>query len=72
LQYCRVMPSDSHDLDQRPGIPPETRIIRGVTVVIMPVAFDRATLAGARLVLRCEPDGRIYAAISRPSPDSTV
>jgi hypothetical protein len=66
------MPSDSHDLDQRPGIPPETRIIRGVTVVIMPVAFDRATLAGARLVLRCEPDGRVYAAISRPSPDSAV
>jgi len=52
--------------DLQPGVPPETRrIAGGAIVLIMPICADHMATASAQLVLRCEPDGRILAAINR-------
>ena len=58
--------------DRQPGVPPETRrIAGGAIVLIMPIAADHMLSAGSQLVLRCEPDGQMLAAINRPSIDSS-
>ena len=52
--------------DLQPGVPPETRrIAGGAIVLIMPICADHMTVASAQLVLRCEPDGQILAAINK-------
>jgi hypothetical protein len=58
--------------DHQPGVPPESRrIAGGAIVLIMPIAAEDLMAAGAQLVLRCEPDGRILAAINRTPIDSS-
>jgi hypothetical protein len=54
--------------DHVPGAPIETRRLSGGAVVlIMRIAGDHQMPARAQLVLRCEPDGQIFAAIAAPS-----
>lgn len=56
--------AQSERYDSRPGVRPETRCIAGGAVaLIMPIFASHMTPASAQLVLRCEPDGQIYAAI---------
>ena len=53
-------------IDTQPGVPPDSRLIAsGAVVLIMPVAADRRLTLATQLVLRCEPDGRIFAALGR-------
>ena len=52
--------------DLQPGVPPETRrIAGGAIVLIMPICGEHMTAASAQLILRCEPDGQVLAAINR-------
>ena len=69
----RVLAFVSHDMaqvdfnDQEPGVPPEVRRIAGgaLAFLIGIAADDDATLATPQLVLRWEPDGRLFAALLR-------
>jgi hypothetical protein len=52
--------------DQVPGAPADSRrMSNGTVLLIMPIT-DIGGASAPRLVLRCEPDGRIFAAISDP------
>ena len=66
LAACPSVVSSQGKGDLQPGVPPETRrIAGGAIVLIMPICADHMATASAQLVLRCEPDGRILAAINR-------
>ena len=66
LAVCPTDVSRPGKGDHQPGVPPETRrIAGGAIVLIMPIRADHMTAASAQLVLRCEPDGQILAAINR-------
>jgi len=66
LAVCPTAVSRPGKGDHQPGVPPETRrIAGGAIVLIMPIRADHMTAASAQLVLRCEPDGQILAAINR-------
>jgi hypothetical protein len=57
-------------LDQRPGVPPGKRIVGQSAVLIMPIAGAPGAKTGVHLVLRCEPNGNLFASIScHPSVD---
>jgi hypothetical protein len=59
-------------MDDRPGIPPESRrVASGAIVVIMTIATGSTTTTATQLVIRCEPDGRLLAALARPRTDPT-
>jgi hypothetical protein len=52
--------------DQVPGPPADSRrMSSGTVLLIMPITNVDGTSV-SRLVLRCEPDGRMFAAISDP------
>jgi hypothetical protein len=52
--------------DQEPGVPPEVRrIAGGALAFLIGIAADETALASAQLVLRWEPDGRLFAALLR-------
>jgi hypothetical protein len=57
--------------DRSPGAPLEQRRLpSGITVLIMKIIGDPRVPSKAELVLRCDPDGRTYAALGRgPSSD---
>jgi hypothetical protein len=55
-------------LDGRPGIAADTRILSDATVlVILPISWGSSPRDRARLVLRCDRDGNISAALQRDS-----
>jgi hypothetical protein len=52
-------------IDHSPGAPIETRCLSGGAVVlIMRIAHHHQMHAVVQLVMRCEPDGQTFAAIS--------
>jgi hypothetical protein len=60
-------------IDTQPGAPPDIRLIAsGAVVLVMPVAADRAITAATQLVLRCDRDGQIFAALGRVPTDSSL
>jgi hypothetical protein len=50
--------------DDRPGPPLDVRIIRDALVVVIPIPDSTVAAADARLVLRCDGNGDILAAIA--------
>jgi len=59
--------------DDRPGRPLDVRIVNNAKVVLMSVGSTGVASEDARLILRCEPNGTILAAIAtflprRPTP----
>jgi hypothetical protein len=52
-------------LDGRPGAPPETRCLPDAVVVVFKVAWGPNVATRGQLVLRCDKDGRVSAAINR-------
>jgi hypothetical protein len=53
-------------MDDRPGAPLECRrIASGAVVLIMSVPAGPTTTAATQLIVRCEPDGRMFAALGR-------
>jgi len=51
--------------DHLPGAPIETRCLSGGTVVlIMRIAHHHQMPVAVQLVMRCEPDGQTFAAIT--------
>jgi len=56
--------SELNDLE--PGTPPEVRKIPGGALALLfNIAADFKTRTRDQLILRCEPDGQLYAAMSR-------
>jgi hypothetical protein len=53
-------------LDHKPGNPPEVRRVGISVVMVMPIDDGSTAHSGARLVLRLEPNGEVFAAISSP------
>jgi hypothetical protein len=57
--------------DREPGIMPEVRrIAGGALALLITIAAGRSTRPGDQLILRCEPDGQMYAALVRTPPKS--
>ena len=55
--------------DREPGTTPEMRrIAGGALALLITIAAGRSTRPGDQLILRCEPDGQLYAAVAR-APD---
>jgi hypothetical protein len=52
-------------LDGRPGVPLETRYLADSVVVLIQVTWGPASVTRGHLILRCDHDGNISAAISR-------
>jgi hypothetical protein len=50
--------------DHKPGNPPEVRRVGSSVVMVMPIEDGSTAHSGARLVLRLEPNGEVFAAIS--------
>jgi hypothetical protein len=53
-------------LDYKPGQPPDVRRIGNSILVVMPIDDDSSDRPHTRLVLRFEPNGDLFAAISSP------
>jgi hypothetical protein len=52
--------------DREPGVPPEVRrIAGGALALLITIAADDVAPAPPQLVLRWEPDGRLFAALLR-------
>lgn len=57
-------------IDTQPGVPPDSRLIAsGAVVLVMAISADRTLTDAAQLVLRCDRDGRIFAALGRGPKD---
>ena len=57
-------------IDTQPGVPPDSRLIAsGAVVLVMSISVDPKTTAAAQLVLRCERDGQVFAALGRGPAD---
>jgi hypothetical protein len=57
-------------IDTQPGVPPDSRLIAsGAVLLVMPISADPTIANGSRLVLRCERNGQIFAAIGRGRTD---
>jgi hypothetical protein len=54
----------AHAQDDRPGRPLDVRIVNNAQVVHMSVGATGVASADAQLILRCEPNGTILAAIA--------
>jgi hypothetical protein len=52
-------------LDGRPGAPPETRYLPDAVVVLFKVTWGPNAATRGQLILRCDKDGSISAAINR-------
>ena len=58
------------ELDRRPGVPLEFRGLAGdVNLFIAHIADESGVPTRPQLVLRCEPDGEVFAAIYEPQPE---
>ena len=69
LQCLAPMPPRKSS-DHAPGAPLETRRLQdGTSLLIIPITAA-GRIPAARLVVRCEPDGRMFAAISGPRSSS--
>jgi hypothetical protein len=51
-------------LDCRPGNPPDIRMLGNSVLVVLPIEGEHTAPANARLVLRLESNGELFAAIS--------
>jgi hypothetical protein len=52
--------------DTQPGVPPDSRLIAsGAVVLVMPIEAPPTLTSATQLVLRCDRDGQIYAALGR-------
>jgi hypothetical protein len=61
---------DLNDLE--PGVPPEMRrMAGGALALLITIVPDRVTPARAQLLLRCEPDGQVFAALLTAPVQST-
>jgi hypothetical protein len=57
--------------DREPGTTPEMRrIAGGALALLITIAAGRSTRPGDQLILRCEPDGQLFAALIRTPPKS--
>jgi hypothetical protein len=52
-------------LDGRPGVPPEMRYVPDAVIVLFHVTWGPAAATRGHLILRCNTDGSLSAAISR-------
>ena len=52
-------------LDGRPGSPPETRYLPDAVVVLFKVTWGPNAATRGQLILRCDKDGSVSAAINR-------
>ena len=52
-------------LDGRPGAPPQTRHLADAVVVLFQVSWGPAIATRGQLILRCDKDGGVSAAINR-------
>jgi hypothetical protein len=62
LALSQGMWSDA--FDGRPGVPPEMRYLPDAVIVLLQVVWGPAASARGQLILRCDKDGRLSAAIS--------
>ena len=52
--------------DREPGAPPEVRQITGGALALcFTIAADYKARSRDQLILRCEPDGQLFAAVAR-------
>jgi hypothetical protein len=51
-------------LDGRPGVPPETRYLPDAVIVLFQMMWGPAAASRGQLILRCDKDGGLSAAIS--------
>ena len=57
-------------IDTEPGVPPDSRLIAsGAVVLVMPITVSSTITAATQLVLRCERDGQVFAALGRGPAD---
>jgi len=58
-------------LDRRPGVMPEIRAERDSIAFVIPIHGDKRIASGVRLVLRCDPDGNVWACLAGTGCDAS-
>jgi hypothetical protein len=71
LAPCPGMRERVDALDCRPGSPPDIRMVGNSVLVVFPIDYQTTDHPNARLVLRLEANGELFAGISNP-PDYAV